>query len=206
MLLPSPDSLLGCFAPKMFNRDLEERKAQFEDDFFVLVLRRMRVDIGQPKGTWITRLGRSSYSKRIHYTLYKPHKCGFSFRVSAVKLSQSFGLCSRSLGVFAFRGGINRMRDALQKCFEHGNIQLKLWQVSAVMHDGTADFVELCKQLDLPGLIFDFFSLYFIAISFVVFLRPDLCFEIFMLNWINWNLVRNAFAGLRPVLNKQLVM
>ena len=58
MLLPSPDSLLSRFAPKMFNRDLGERKAHFEDDFFVLVLRRMRVDVGQPKGTWITRLDR----------------------------------------------------------------------------------------------------------------------------------------------------
>ncbi|KAF7629862.1 hypothetical protein Mgra_00009138 [Meloidogyne graminicola] len=127
-IIPSPEPLLTRLVPKMFIEALDERKAHFEEDFFVLVLRRIRIE-NAPKGNT------------------------FLLRISAIKLSESFGLCSRCLGIFAFRGGLRRLRDALRKCFEEGSIQLKLWQVSAVVHDGTPEFEELCHQLDIPGIL-----------------------------------------------------
>uniref|UniRef100_A0A915NZB1 BED-type domain-containing protein n=1 Tax=Meloidogyne floridensis TaxID=298350 RepID=A0A915NZB1_9BILA len=127
-IIPSPEPLLTRLVPKMFIETLDERKALFEEDFFVLVLRRTKIE-NAPKGNTCI------------------------LRISAVKLSESFGLCSRCLGVFAYRGGLRRLRDALRKCFEEGSVQLKLWQVSAVVHDGSPEFEELCEQLDIPGIL-----------------------------------------------------
>ncbi|CAK5035153.1 unnamed protein product [Meloidogyne enterolobii] len=128
-IIPSPEPLLTRLVPKMFIETLDERKALFEEDFFVLVLRRTKIE-NAPKGNTCI------------------------LRISAVKLSESFGLCSRCLGVFAYRGGLRRLRDALRKCFEEGSVQLKLWQVSAVVHDGSSEFEELCEQLDIPGQVY----------------------------------------------------
>uniref|UniRef100_A0A1I8C0D5 Dimer_Tnp_hAT domain-containing protein n=1 Tax=Meloidogyne hapla TaxID=6305 RepID=A0A1I8C0D5_MELHA len=140
-IIPSPEPLLTRLIPKMFIETLDERKAFFEEDFFVLVLRRTKIE-NAPKGN--TSI----------------------LRISAVKLSESFGLCSRCLGVFAYRGGLRRLRDALRKCFEEGRVQLKLWQVSAVVHDGSPEFEELCQQLDLPGQALD--GMHFSAFSITV--------------------------------------
>jgi len=76
------------------------------------------------------------------------------------------------LGVFAYRGGLRRLRDALRKCFEEGSVQLKLWQVSAVVHDGSSEFEELCEQLDIPVPLFICapmvrYSKYFLIILFI---------------------------------------
>lgn len=48
-IIPSPEPLLTRLVPKMFIETLDERKALFEEDFFVLVLRRTKIE-NAPKG------------------------------------------------------------------------------------------------------------------------------------------------------------
>nr|CAD2126541.1 unnamed protein product [Meloidogyne enterolobii] len=108
-IIPSPEPLLTRLVPKMFIETLDERKALFEEDFFVLNF--------------------------------------------CCQIKRKFWPLLSLFGCFAYRGGLRRLRDALRKCFEEGSVQLKLWQVSAVVHDGSSEFEELCEQLDIPGIL-----------------------------------------------------
>uniref|UniRef100_A0A183CIK4 BED-type domain-containing protein n=1 Tax=Globodera pallida TaxID=36090 RepID=A0A183CIK4_GLOPA len=124
--LPSPAFLLQRMLPKLFADTLEERKLLFNNDFFVLVLNKTVLD--------------SSKQTAL-------------LSVTAQKLSDCFALCARPLGQFACDCSTSSgMSDALRHCFEEEPVQLRLWQISAIVHDDGADSEELCRQLDVPGI------------------------------------------------------
>uniref|UniRef100_A0A914HSB6 BED-type domain-containing protein n=1 Tax=Globodera rostochiensis TaxID=31243 RepID=A0A914HSB6_GLORO len=123
--LPSPAFLLQRMLPKLFADTLEERKLLFNNDFFVLVLNKTMLDSSEQTAL---------------------------LSVTAQKLSDCFALCARPLGQFACDSTSSGMSDALRHCFEEEPVQLRLWQISAIVHDDGADSEELCRQLDVPGI------------------------------------------------------
>jgi hypothetical protein len=147
------------------------------------------------------------------FNRYFPKKSKFflKFRISAVKLGSGFGLCSRCIGVFAFKGGLSRLREALQRCFEFGQVQLKLWQVHlyflnlkkfSALH---FRYLLLCTmgQQILLNFVANWIcqgqgrrvNLKFIQFQFSAFLPLIHCCAIFMPSWIIWNFQRTVFVA-----------